>query len=35
MAVGDGTRGVGASQLCLDIKTPVTEWISQLKAFKL
>ncbi len=34
MAVGDGTRGVGASQLCLDIKTPVTEWISQLKAFK-
>ena len=34
MAVGDGTRGVGASQLYLDIKTPVTEWISQLKAFK-
>ena len=34
MAVGDGTRGVGASQRYLDIKTPVTEWISQLKAFK-
>lgn len=34
MAVGDGIDGVGASQLYLDIKTPVTEWISQLKAFK-
>ncbi len=34
MAVGDGTRGVGASQLYLDIKTPVTEWIRQLKAFR-
>ena len=33
MAVGDGTRGVGASQLYLDIKTPVTEWIRQLKEF--
>ena len=34
MAVGDGTREVGASQLYLDIKTPVTEWIRQLKAFR-
>lgn len=34
MAVGDGTRGVGASQLYLDIKTPVTEWIRQLKEFR-
>lgn len=34
MAVGDGTRGVGASQLYLDIKTPVTECIRQLKAFR-
>ena len=34
MAVGDGTRDVGASQLYLDIKTPVTEWIRQLKAFR-
>ena len=34
MAVGDGIDGVGASQLYLDIKTPVTEWISQLKEFK-
>ena len=34
MAVGDGTRGGGASQLYLDIKTPVTECIRQLKAFR-
>lgn len=34
MAVGDGIDGVGASQLYLDIKTPVTEWISQLKEFR-
>ena len=34
MAVGDGTRGVGASQLYLDIKTPVTEWIRQIKEFR-
>ena len=34
MAVGDGIDGVGASQLYLDIKTPVTEWIKQLKEFR-
>lgn len=34
MAVGDGIDGVGASQLYLDIKTPITEWISQLKEFR-
>lgn len=34
MAVGDGIRGVGASQLYLDIKTPVTEWISRLREFR-
>lgn len=34
MAVGDGIDGVGASQLYLDIKTPVTEWISQLREFQ-
>lgn len=34
MAVGDGIDGVGASQLYLDIKTPVTEWIRQLKEFR-
>ncbi len=33
MAVGDGIDGVGASQLYLDIKTPVTEWVRQLKEF--
>lgn len=34
MAVGDGIDGVGASQLYLDIKTSVTEWIRQIKKFK-
>ena len=34
MAVGDGIDGVGASQLYLDIKTPIAEWISKLKEFK-
>ena len=34
MAVGDGIDGVGASQMYLDIKTPVEEWIRQLKAFQ-
>ncbi len=34
MAVGDGIDGVGASQLYLDIKMPITEWISQLKEFR-
>lgn len=34
MAVGDGVDGVGASQLYLDIKTPLTEWIRELRKFK-
>ena len=34
MAVGDGIDGVGASQLYLDIKTPIAEWISRLREFK-
>lgn len=34
MAVGDGIDGVGASQMYLDIKTPLNEWIRQIKEFK-
>lgn len=34
MAVGDGIDGVGASQLYLDIKTPLTEWVRQLREFR-
>lgn len=34
MAVGDGTRGVHADQLFLDVKTPLAEWIRQIKEFK-
>lgn len=34
MAVGDGIDGVGASQIYLDIKTPLEEWIRQIKEFK-
>lgn len=34
MAVGDGIDGVGASQMYLDIKTPLDEWIRQIKDFK-
>lgn len=34
MAVGDGIDGVGASQLYLDIKTPLTEWVRELLKFK-
>ena len=33
MAVADGTRGVGAKELQLDIKTPLSQWVSQIKAF--
>lgn len=33
MAVGDGIDGVGASQLYLDIKAPLEEWIRQIKEF--
>lgn len=34
MAVGDGIDGVHASQMYLDIKTPLSEWIRQIQAFK-
>lgn len=34
MAVGDGIDGVGASQLYLDIKTPLDEWIHNIREFK-
>ena len=33
MAVGDGIDGVGAKQLFLDIKTPLSQWISSIRAF--
>ncbi len=34
MAVGDGIDGVGAKQIYLDIKTPLKEWIRQIKEFQ-
>ena len=34
MAVGDGIDGVGAEQMFLDIKTPLSEWIRSVKEFK-
>lgn len=34
MAVGDGIRGVGASQRFLDIKTPLSQWIQCVKEFE-
>lgn len=34
MAVGDGIDGVGAKQLYLDIKTPLSEWIENIRRFK-
>lgn len=34
MAVGDGIDGVHASQMYLDIKTPLAQWISQIRKFK-
>lgn len=34
MAVGDGIDGVGASQLYLDIKTPLSQWVEQVKRFR-
>lgn len=34
MAVGDGIDQVGAKQIYLDIKTPLTEWIRQIKEFQ-
>lgn len=33
MAVGDGIDSVGAKQLFLDIKTPLSQWISSIRAF--
>ena len=33
MAVGDGIDGVRASQLFLDIKTPLSEWVSKINEF--
>ncbi len=34
MAVGDGIDGVGASQLYLDIKTPLSQWVEKVKEFQ-
>lgn len=34
MAVGDGIDGVGARQLFLDIKTPLSEWVESIRAFQ-
>ena len=34
MAVGDGIDGVGAEQMFLDIKTPLSEWIRSVEEFK-
>ncbi|MCH1983454.1 AMP-binding protein [Ruminococcus sp. OA3] len=34
MAVGDGIDGVGAKQIYLDIKTPLNEWVRQIKEFQ-
>lgn len=33
MAVGDGIDGVGASQMYLDIKTPLAQWVEQIRTF--
>lgn len=34
MAVGDGIDGVGAEQMYLDINTPLSKWIDDIRAFK-
>lgn len=34
MAVGDGIDGVGAKQMYLDVKTPLGEWIRQIREFQ-
>ena len=34
MAVGDGIKGVHASQLFLDIKTPLEEWVVRIQKFR-
>ena len=34
MAVGDGINGVGAKQMYLDIKTPLDDWIDNVRKFQ-
>ena len=34
LAVGDGIDGVGARQMYLDIKTPLAQWVHQLRTFQ-
>lgn len=34
MAVGDGIDGVGARQMYLDIKTPLNDWIDNVRTFR-
>ncbi len=34
MAVGDGTRSVGAEQMVLDINTPLSQWVDSIESFK-
>ena len=34
MAVGDGVDGVGASQMYLDIKTPLSRWVQKVKEYR-
>lgn len=34
MAVGDGIDGLHAKQLFLDVKTPLAEWIAQIRTFR-
>ena len=34
MAVGDGVDGVGASQRYLDIKTPLSQWVQEVKEYR-
>ena len=34
MAVGDGIGGVGAEQMYLDINTPLTQWVDNIRSFK-
>lgn len=34
MAVGDGIDGIGASQMFLDIKTPLPKWVDAVRSFR-
>jgi len=34
MAVGDGSSGVGAEQMALDINTPLSQWVDNVQSFK-